>query len=230
MPAFLGGLDHPIQFEPGYFERLPQSIRNLITTIWGCSDEDFVMVKYSWAYDDITTETKQNAIRSGMLHIFDWYNDLEEGKLGADGKYLPLNTYKESDLLRRADYPSYSSYSLELERRKNSLGMDTLDGIIKQYVSSARFEMTLAEEFDEEVNPLIKLRNRRDFLISKFEHVDSDVTEYTPFMVHDIIWRHKISFGETLVIKDSFLDVIGYNDQASLSLPHNLTIMGPSDV
>jgi hypothetical protein len=216
-PAWLGGLNHPINLMEGMEVDVPIEDRAVVMRLLACNLEELFEVKYSWASDDLPDDENAQEIRETLIRVFRLFQSLPEGE-GFD-EIIDLHLYNEDDLVDRNLFPSYNTYRSELGAVKNSLGLVNLDELC-EYVAKG---LRLIQRFDgvepEEMNPLIQLRNRREVLISKTSHLEGDGHNFLWSHIRNLDWRLKTSYNGKFVLKDSFLDVLDLHDLPSLSVP-----------
>lgn len=209
LPGFLGGLDHPSQFLPEVEDFIPEVDKEYIRILSTCTEEEFLNVKYHWVFEDLTEGTA-NAVRITMRKIYTYFLSLEDCS-AVDG-IIPLQTYLESDIVDRSQFVGYANYSRELARVKSDFGLADLDDIISSYFSAYRFKLTLHGEVVPESNPMIKLRNRRQFLISQSKSIPDFPGDFTWGQVSSLSWRFRTSFKGKVTQKAEFLESLGLDE------------------
>jgi hypothetical protein len=220
LPSFLGGLDHPCQYDPSWTLDHPIKDLDFIVRLLDLDDEDFIEVKYSWAFDQEGSSSAVSQIREMMKLVFTTFRSLEVGDVshGIEGSLV----YEEDDLTT-IDVADYIKRQRELTAIKTSLGLATLDELISSVVSSMRFHNLLLRDTQTDVNPLIRLRNRHEFLVSKAR--DLPVPDRV-FEIEDlgrIKKRFSSSFRGRVTLKSDFLFNLGLENLPSLSVPISLS-------
>lgn len=216
LPAFLGGLDHPIQHAPDGYDSLTDDDRDYVCRLHSCSEEEFLEVKYHWVLEDQDSSERDES-RELLRFIYHSFLGLCEGEDGQD--ILPLHLYNEDLLIDRSQFVGRASYSLELEKRKRSFDLATLDDIISSVFSAHRFLGVLNEEPATEIHPMRVLRNRREFLISRTSSFAASEAVFCPEMVRELRFRFMTSYKNKVTQKRVFLEVLGLDNLPSLSIP-----------
>jgi len=217
LPSFLGGLDHPRQYEIGWHLDYAVEEFDYIVKLSGCTEQEFLDVKYSWAFEEIADSAEVPLIREVMIRIYQYFISLERGD-PLDG-IEPLLVYPEDSLPVECQNSGFAARSRALNAYKSNQGLHSLDDIISSVLSSLRFKLLLNGEVTEKLNPLIKLRNRREFLISKAREIPSNGTAFSPDMLSNLRWRFSTSFQGLVTEKSQFLLVLGLDNLPSLSVP-----------
>lgn len=220
-PPELGGLNHPLRYLSGMEVDVPLEDRAMVVSLLGCNDDDFFSIKYSWAEEDLS-ENNARAMRETLQHVFRVFNSLEEGD-SADGDFLPLTLYDESELIDRRLYVGHAAYSRELQAFKASSNLANLDEIVVKVSAGLKFLLNMHESDDSSLNPMIKLRNRRELLISKTREMTGDGHVFTWTHLQSVHFRFQASFKGKCVILDSFLETVGLDNLPSLSIPFLLS-------
>jgi len=217
LPSFLGGLDHPAQYDNSWFLDYAPEDLDYIVRLSTCTDLEFLDVKYSWAFEDVTNTDEIPLIREVMVRIYNFFTGLEEGdpSMGIE----PLLVYPEDSLIDKSQYSGFAAKQRALNSIKSSQGLHTLDEIISGVVSSLRFKLLLYGEESKTINPMIKLRNRREFLNSKAREFPSSGAVFNPEMLRSLHWRFRTSFRGRVTEKSQFLHVLGLDNLPSLSVP-----------
>lgn len=216
-PPALGGLGHPSRFLEGTEIDVPSVDRAVAVRISLCSDEELFKIKYSWAYEDLDDENA-DLVRSILSRVYDAYANLPSG-LDSDVVLHPYHTYTDEKILPRGIYPSHSCYIRDLSLRKKELGLASLDDIVVHVSSSVRLRLELDQTTTEELNPLVKLRRRREFLISRTADLVGDEHDFSWHTLNIVSYRFQASFQGTNVLMEEFLDLLDLTDLPSLSIP-----------
>jgi hypothetical protein len=217
-PPEFGGLDHPIQLIDGLEIDIPLEDRAMIRKLLTCNLEELWEIKYSWISEDLDNDDAQE-IRDILRRVFSVFSSLEQGTLGDDNTIIDFTRYSEDILVNRDMYPSYNTYKQELIAVKSDLGLATLDEIAQSVANGLRMEFQLENSDSSPLNPLIKLRNRREFLMSKTAGLDGDGHSFVWSDLKSLRWRLQSSFQGSVVIRDSFLDLLDLHDLPSFSVP-----------
>jgi hypothetical protein len=215
-PAWLGGLDHPINLMEGMEVDVPIEDRAIVMKLLTCNLEELFAVKYSWTTDDLPDNEDSRDIRETMIRIFRYFQTLPDGDEISD--IIDLHLYNEESLVDRNLFPSYNTYRNELAAVKRSLGLANLDELCEYAAQGLRLAQRLDGVEAVEMNPLIQLRNRREVLISKTSHLEGDGHAFAWSHIRTLDWRLKTSYNGKFVLKDSFLDVLDLLDLPSLSV------------
>jgi hypothetical protein len=141
-PAWLGGLNHPINLMEGMEVEVPIQDRAVIMRLLSLNLEELFEVKYSWATDDLPDDENAQEIRETLIRVFRLFQSLEEGE-GLD-EIIDLHLYNEEDLVDRNLFPSFNTYRSELAAVKNSLGLAYLDELCEAVATGLR----LTQRFD----------------------------------------------------------------------------------
>jgi hypothetical protein len=225
-PSWLGGLDHPICCLDGTEHLIPEEDRSLVRKLLTCDLEDMFIFKYSWAFDDLPQDNDAAEIRRILKYVYNIFVTLPEGSMD-DPEFQELHTYPEEELVPRELFPSYNSYREELACVKNDLGLVNLDDLVSLITSALKLRIQLdSSSDDEEVNPMIILRRRREFLISGTQTMEADPHEFTWSDIHSLDWRMKISYRGRVVSKDAFLLLVELDDLPSLSVSATTHVEG----
>jgi hypothetical protein len=217
-PPWLGGLDHPIRYLSGMEATIPLEDRVMVKRLLSCSLEEIFMLKYSWADEDLPEDEDSAEIRDSLLRVYRFFVSLPNGDV-SDPEIVDLHTYDEEVLLDRREFSSFNTYRDELTSVKKRLGLVSLDDLTEFVANGLRFRQRIDGASVPEVNPLIRLRNRREFLISKAPDTGSDGHDFVWSDIQLLHWRLLTSFRGKFVIRDSFLDVLDLLDLPSLSVP-----------
>jgi hypothetical protein len=223
-PAF-GGLGHPIRFISGFEFDIPLEDRASLVRLAFCSDEQFFNIKYSWALENLQNEDAQY-LRSVITRMYHLYCSLPEG-LSTDVYIHSMHTYTDEIILSKEGAPSFSAYQRDLALVKRELGLASLDDMIIHVSSAMRLRLELEEAGEQELNPMIQLRNRREFLISKTQGLPGEGHDFSWRTLELVSYRSQSSYHGTNVLMEDFLDMLDLSDLTSLSIPVNLTIGGP---
>ena len=202
LPAEFGGLGHPERYLDGSELDIPIEDRNALVRIATCSNEQLFEIKYSWALEDLE-ERDADEMREILLHI-----------------------YPERCLLERQGFPGATEYFRELDRVKRDMGFASMDDLVSHVSSAVRLQMELEDPSDVVANPMVKLRNRREFLISKTADLVGDGHGFTWHTASQASFRMNSTFRGTVVLKDDFLETVGLQDLPSLSIPIGLSTGG----
>jgi len=217
LPSALGGLDHPIQLDPSWFLDFDQGELDFLVRLSSCTEQEFLLVKYSWAFDEDYLDDDSKFIRETMVLLYKSFNLLEKGDIELG--ILPLQTYNESELMANSQITGHCAQQRDLNKIKASMGMASLDDIISSVVSSLRFKLRLHGDDMEKTNPMIRLRNRHEFLVSKSKELPDSGGTFEPWMVANISWRLKDTYKNICTQKTEFLQVLGLNNLPMLSIP-----------
>ena len=135
-----------------------------------------------------------------------------------EDEFIELHRYPEEVLLNRGEFPSYNTYLQELESIKQQLGMANLDDVAATVCSGLRLRQQVDSAEIPDQNPLIRLRNRREFLMSKTAGLDGSGHDFSWSDLKTLRWRLQSSFRGECVVLDSFLDLLDLEDLPSLSV------------
>jgi hypothetical protein len=205
---------------------IPEEDRSLVRKLLTCDLEDMFILKYSWAFDDLPQDNDAAEIRRILKYVYNIFVTLPEGSMD-DPEFQELHTYPEEELVPRELFPSYNSYREELACVKNDLGLVNLDDLVSLITSGLKLRIQLdSSSDDEEVNPMIILRRRREFLISGTQTMEADPHEFTWSDIHSLDWRMKISYRGRVVSKDAFLLLVELDDLPSLSVSATTHVEG----
>lgn len=217
-PSWLGGLDHPGRYLDGTEPDVPVEDRAMVIKLLTCPMDKLFEVKYSWASDDLPDEESAREIREVLKYIYRVFCALEEGSMD-DEFLMELHTYPESKLVPRDAYVSHNTYRKDLDQVKMSLGLVNLDDIVKHVSAALRFGQCLDDiASTPETNPMVRLRNRREFLLSGSKDLVGDPDLFRWSDIKSLDWRLKSAFQDKVVLKDPFLELLDLHDLPSLSL------------
>jgi hypothetical protein len=214
-PPWLGGLDHPHQLMEGLEVDIPLVDRELVRKLLLCDLEELWSIKYSWATDDLPEDEDAREIRETLIRVFNVFQELPVGN-DEDNEIIDLHTYSEDMLLDQGLFPSYNTYRSELVLVKQQLGLANLDEIAEIVANGLRFLQSTENDAVLSMNPLIRLRNRREFLLSRTRGLDADGHEFMWSDIKSLNWRLTSSFRGKFVICDTFLDLLDLKDLPSL--------------
>lgn len=217
-PPWLGGLDHPIQLIEGTEVDIPLEDRSMVMRLMACNLEELWDIKYSWVTDDLPSDEDAREIREIMIYLFRVFQSLPEGDHSST-EVEDLHLYTEDMLLEREMFPSYNTYVEELRSIKQQLGLANLDELAEDVARGLRLRQRLDGAHIRNVNPMITLRNRREFLISRTSHLEADGHDFVWSVIQRLHWRYTSSFRGKCVKRDSFLDLLDLLDLPSLSVP-----------
>jgi hypothetical protein len=221
VPAFppdFGGLDHPLRLLDGMEVDVPLQDRAMIMRLLSCNREELWEIKYSWVSEDITDNDDAAEIRSILTYVYRTFISLPEGNVDAD-EIIELHRYPEDMLADRGHFPSYNTYRDELRSIKQSLGLANLDEIATTVANGLRLRQQVDSPDVGDQNPLIRLRNRREFLMSRTQDLVGDGHDFSWQSLKSLRWRLQSSFGDQCVEINSFLDLLDLMDLPSLSVP-----------
>jgi hypothetical protein len=197
---------------------IPIEDRAMVRRLLTCSLEEFFTIKYSWADEDLPDEEDAREVRETLLRVYRTFRDLPVGT-DDDDMIIDLHLYDEDMFVDRNSFPSFNTYKDELQEVKRDLGLADLDEICEIVANGLRFRQLISGAGVVEVNPLIKLRNRRELLISRVSELDGDGHDFSWSDIKSLRWRLQSSFRGKLVLKDSFLDLLDLLDLPSLFVP-----------
>jgi hypothetical protein len=217
-PPDLGGLDHPLRLLSGMETDVPLGDRAMVMRLLSCSKEELWEIKYSWASDDLPDDEDAAEIRSILTYVYRTFISLPLGDVDED-EIIELHRYPEDMLVSREEFPSYNTYREELGSIKLQLGLANLDEIATVVANGLRLRQQVDSPERGDQNPLIRLRNRREFLISKSRDLRGDGHDFSWSDLKSLRWRLQSSFGGECIVIDSFLDMLDLLDLPSLSVP-----------
>jgi hypothetical protein len=217
-PPDLGGLDHPLRLLDGMEPDVPLGDRAMVMRLLSCTKEELWEVKYSWASDDLPDDEDAAEIRSILTYVYRTFISLPLGDEDED-ELIELHRYPEDMLLDRGEFPSFNTYREELGSIKQQLGLANLDEIATTVANGLRLRQQVDSPELGDQNPLVRLRNRRELLMSKVRDLPGDGHDFSWSDLKSLRWRLQSSFGGQCVIIDSFLDLLDLLDLPSLSVP-----------
>jgi hypothetical protein len=224
-PEFMGGLDHPDSLLSDIQFNIPDLDRKTAVMLRDCDESFLFDVKYQWISEMVSDDSSSQLIRDALRRALNIFQELTPGDDGV-GSYEPLLTYTEAKIVNRSDYVGWAEYHRDLRSVKESLGLFNLDEIILKISNAYRLLLMLHDDSTAEINPLIKLRNRRQFLISKTSESDADPHEFMWKDLRTIQWRLQKSFQGRVTLIDDFLDILGLDDLPLISCPVRLSPVG----
>jgi hypothetical protein len=223
-PEFLGGLDHPRSLLDGIQFDIPDVDRRIVVYLRDCSDDVLFDIKYHYISEEIDDESSQ-ALRDILKNVVELFCQLPHQE---DGTIVPLNTLDDNKLLDRSLYIGWAEYYRDIAREKIEQGLGSLDDIIGIIVNGFNLRYQLHGHRKSDQNPMIRLRNRREFLIARLPE------EVEP---HDFMWsdlrsvstRISRCFQGRITPVRELLEVLGLDGLPMLTCPVTLSSGGVVD-
>jgi hypothetical protein len=201
-PEFMGGLDHPSSLEDDIQFDIPDVDRSTVVYLKTCSDDELFDIKYHWITSDMRDDESSEALRKILLRVVRLFSELTES---LSGSAEPLTYIKESTLADRSDYVGWAEYHRDLRSIKRNLGLGSLDEIIEAVSNGYRLQLMLHGDTKGDQNPMIRLRNRREFLISKARDSLADPHAFMWKDLRSVSSRLNLSFGGRVTVIEDFL-------------------------
>jgi hypothetical protein len=222
-PEFMGGLDHPSSLEDDIQFDIPDVDRSTVVYLKTCSDDELFDIKYHWITSDMRDDESSEALRKILLRVVRLFSELTES---LSGSAEPLTYIKESTLADRSDYVGWAEYHRDLRSIKRNLGLGSLDEIIEAVSNGYRLQLMLHGDTKGDQNPMIRLRNRREFLISKARDSLADPHAFMWKDLRSVSNRLNLSFGGRITVIEDFLEVLGLDELPNLTCPVQLSMGG----
>jgi hypothetical protein len=223
-PEFMGGLDHPSSFLDDIQFDIPDVDRATVVFLRDCDDDTLFDIKYHWISEELPDDDSSDELRRILRQVLDVFKTLYPGDL--DGSYEPLRSYPENSILDRSEYIGWAEFYRDLRAEKQRLGLYNLDEIIETVSNAFRLQLLLHDDRHPQSNPMIRLRNRREFLISRARDSESDCHDFMWSDLKSLSWKLQRSFSGTVTPLIDVLEVCGLENLPILSCPVQLSLVG----
>jgi hypothetical protein len=224
-PEFMGGLDHPSSYLEDIQFDIPDEDRSTVVYLKSVDEETLFDIKYHFISEDIDDDDGAQELRSILRRVLDLFRELPHGS-DEDGSYEPLMVYDESKIVERSDYIGWAEYHRDLRAVKQRLGLVNLDEIIETISNAYRLQLLLHDADNRQANPMIRLRNRRQFLISRAADQGADPHDFMWSDLKSVSWRLSRSFRGLVTPLIDFLEVTGLESLPLMSCPVQLSLVG----
>lgn len=223
-PEFMGGLDHPSSYLDDIQFDIPLVDRSTVVYLKTCDDDTLFDIKYHWISEEVDDNESSEELRRILRSILDIFRNLAPGDPSLP--YEGLRSYPEDRILDRKDYIGWAEYYRDLRAEKQRLGLFNLDEIIEVVSNAFRLQLMLHDDVTQETNPMIRLRNRREFLISRARDQGADGHDFMWSDLKSLSWRLQKSFQGTVTLLVDVLEICGLDSLPLLSCPVRLSPVG----
>jgi hypothetical protein len=207
LPPTLGGINHPDGHLVDYVPGLPAEDQRMISYLADCSEEQFLSVKFDHLLDNVKDVSGTRELLRDLYRTITSLEDIPGYPTGPDG---PFGKYRSTSLLIRGAMP-FTLYNSLLNDLKIQFGLLSLQDFLGKVVRSIESLGAINLEATQTVNSLIKLRNRRQKLLSMIpvEYVAKGVSKSTAAYV-----ARRFQFFEDILIypeqMESLVELDGY--------------------